>query len=330
MFIRIDYPKAGHYWVLNSAGNRIEGNDLDSETHYAKAISRSTCGENRWVQVENVLEFWIESGCELYLEPRDSIQGIVRLDWTMEEFFADGGGTSKFIDRFAASLGIHISRFKVAGVRSGSVILDYMILPVAETFTFLPNQGITSTSSTDIKDIMASLQTKKTQSGFNFGAPILQMDEWMTFASEDKTESPTSPKTVVTGQAPAKTYYWLIGVFGAICICCCGCYCLFIVGCSVCLCLKPGSARVKQEIEPHTFVKQTFGKTIPSPNPNPKQLDPIDFIPHDLSKMDGKSPLQSEASLIKEEVKEHVEEEKALGRSFISRLTQNDEVDLTF
>jgi len=52
----------------------------------------------------------------------------VRMEWTMEEFF-DNGGTTAFIDRLCASLGIHASTVKVVGVSAGSVLVNYEITP---------------------------------------------------------------------------------------------------------------------------------------------------------------------------------------------------------
>lgn len=48
------------------------------------------------------------------------------MEWTMEEFFNDGG-TTKFIDRLAGSLGIHASTIKVVSVYEGSLVLNYEI-----------------------------------------------------------------------------------------------------------------------------------------------------------------------------------------------------------
>lgn len=52
----------------------------------------------------------------------------VRMEWTMNEFF-DNGGTTAFIDRLCASLGIHASTVKVVGVSQGSVVVNYEITP---------------------------------------------------------------------------------------------------------------------------------------------------------------------------------------------------------
>lgn len=51
---------------------------------------------------------------------------MVRMEWTFAEFFADGG-TTKFVDRLAASLGIHGSEIKIVSVYEGSLIVQYWI-----------------------------------------------------------------------------------------------------------------------------------------------------------------------------------------------------------
>lgn len=52
---------------------------------------------------------------------------MVRMEWTMNEFFSNGG-TTKFVDRVAGSLGIHASTIKVVSVYEGSVVLNYDIV----------------------------------------------------------------------------------------------------------------------------------------------------------------------------------------------------------
>mmetsp|Transcript_470 Transcript_470/g.747 ORF Transcript_470/g.747 Transcript_470/m.747 type:complete len:92 (-) Transcript_470:201-476(-) len=58
------------------------------------------------------------------------------MDWSMSEFFADGG-TTRFVDRLAASLGVPSYRIKVVSVYEGSVVVDFAIEsePVATTST---------------------------------------------------------------------------------------------------------------------------------------------------------------------------------------------------
>lgn len=51
---------------------------------------------------------------------------MVRMEWTIDEFF-NNGGTTKFVDRVAGSLGIHSSTIKIVSVYEGSVVLNYDI-----------------------------------------------------------------------------------------------------------------------------------------------------------------------------------------------------------
>ena len=52
----------------------------------------------------------------------------MRLSWTLEEFYADGG-TTTFTDRVAATLGVPAWRIKTVAVYEGSVIIDFFLLP---------------------------------------------------------------------------------------------------------------------------------------------------------------------------------------------------------
>lgn len=80
-----------------------------------QADRKGNCGENRYIPASNVLEFYLKRNCTVTVESIDSIQIAVRMDWTMDEFFADGG-TTKFSDRLAASLGIKSANIKIVSV----------------------------------------------------------------------------------------------------------------------------------------------------------------------------------------------------------------------
>lgn len=51
------------------------------------------------------LEFYMNQGCQFTIKSVDAIQGFVRIDWTMAEFFAETG-VSRFINRLASVLNI--------------------------------------------------------------------------------------------------------------------------------------------------------------------------------------------------------------------------------
>lgn len=78
-------------------------------------IQKRYCGEYRYLGVDNILQFYITPNCTLRVQPRNAISTKIRLEWTMQEFYADGG-TTNFVDRLTGSLGIHASSVKVVAV----------------------------------------------------------------------------------------------------------------------------------------------------------------------------------------------------------------------
>ena len=124
--INIPYPNAGSYAVM---ANGVE----KPYTPWDKALGRHSaltktqgCGENRYVGVENFLEFFLTPGCDIKIVPKDSIMCSVRLDWTLEQFYA-AGGVDTFADRMAAVLGVHASQIKTVAVYKGSVIIQFFV-----------------------------------------------------------------------------------------------------------------------------------------------------------------------------------------------------------
>lgn len=124
--IRIAYPGAESRGIyLND--EEIPYNQWDDSIAGYGPITQSFCGENRFIGVQNILEFYITDGCILEIKPRNAIQTKVRMEWTMDEFFS-GGGTTQFVDRVTASLGIHASEVKIVSVYEGSLVVNYEVL----------------------------------------------------------------------------------------------------------------------------------------------------------------------------------------------------------
>jgi hypothetical protein len=143
--LRIAYPSAGSYSVTDKNDKLIEMNQWDDKIKNYGPIKQETCGENRYIGVRNILEFYITGGCVLKIIPRDAIQTLVRMEWTLDDFYAKGGTTS-FVDRVAGSLGIHASTIKVVSVYQGSLVLNYEI----------------SVPDDDSGDALAAIKTKQT------------------------------------------------------------------------------------------------------------------------------------------------------------------------
>ena len=122
--VDVHFPSAQARSVLVN-GEEVPYNQWEASSEVVgqgnyKAVKGDFCGENRYVAVDNIFEFYISGECEIEIRPRDAIMTKVRMEWTMDQFF-ESGGTTAFVDRLCASLGIHASTVKVVGVSSGSV-----------------------------------------------------------------------------------------------------------------------------------------------------------------------------------------------------------------
>lgn len=130
VILTIRYPKPGTYILKDMTGKEIKANGWDTTINgpgLIKGANGGKCGENRYVGIDNSLQFYLNADCKVSIEPIDSIQTSVRLSWTLKEFFNDGG-TTKFMDRIASSLGIKPANIKIVSVYQGSVIVDFQII----------------------------------------------------------------------------------------------------------------------------------------------------------------------------------------------------------
>jgi len=72
MTVRIAYPDAVSYSVqLN--GVTVEMNDWNDLLKNYGPITQTKCGENRYIGVKNILEFYITGQCKLMIVPRNAI-----------------------------------------------------------------------------------------------------------------------------------------------------------------------------------------------------------------------------------------------------------------
>lgn len=143
--IKIPYNSAGAYTVFAN-GVEMPYTEWDSSSNKPGSLTETAgCGENRYVGVENFLEFYLTPGCNIVIEPQDAIYVNVRLDWTLEEFYGAGGVTA-FQDRMAAVLGVHASQIKVVAVYYGNnsangrrlsgsqgLIIDFEVISLPES-----------------------------------------------------------------------------------------------------------------------------------------------------------------------------------------------------
>jgi len=149
------------------------------------------CGENRFIGVKNILEFYLTADCELQIQPRDAIQTLVRMEWSVNDFFSKGG-TTNFIDRLTASLGIHASTVKIVSVYEGSLVLNYDLAPSKD-------------EPLDLKAIEKK-QTEKFATGkVDLGAPILDVAAGKEKVVNDGIVSAKGFKPVVITKTPTNS-----------------------------------------------------------------------------------------------------------------------------
>jgi hypothetical protein len=79
--------------------------------------------------------------CSIWIEGVDVIQTNVRLNWTLNGF-KENGGTNKFKENLAESLGIKQTFIQILSVREGSVIVDFQIVQAEEDPSFLKSGGL--------------------------------------------------------------------------------------------------------------------------------------------------------------------------------------------
>ena len=181
--IRIAYPSAEAREIMTD-GETVEMNKWNEADSQYGEIKQSFCGENRYLGVENILEFYITANCTILVRPRGVVQSLVRMEWTMDEFFADGG-TTTFVDRLTASLGIHASQVKIVSVYEGSLVVNYEIEP---------EEGQTL-------EILEQQQSEAYSSGaVNLGAPVLEFTAVVATSDDTSSGSTYEPVTLVNGE----------------------------------------------------------------------------------------------------------------------------------
>lgn len=200
ILVRIAYPDSRSYTIKQEtfangvwSETSIFENDIEQTTNEPAVVSQTKCGEYRYLAVRNILEFYLTPGCRLKLLPKDAIKVKVRMEWSLTEFFSNGG-TTAFADRIAGSLGIHASEIKVVSVYEGSLVVDYNIYP-SET-----------ASEEEAATQLAAVEAKQTQllstGSMDLGAPVLDVQSGnVAIVSDGVLVAPGYTRTVITKTA---------------------------------------------------------------------------------------------------------------------------------
>lgn len=179
--------------MYDSNGNKIAQTEWDEDLGGPAYLTKEAgeliegypnCGEWRYKGVDNDMDFYITPGCNLEIRKRDAVLSNVRMEWTLDEFYADGGTTS-FADRVAAALGVHRSQVKVVAVYYGSVNVEYLITALpdeeyyeeAELTAGLTDEEIEELNIYELVYVMeAELSELLTNNAVDFGATVISAD----------------------------------------------------------------------------------------------------------------------------------------------------------
>jgi len=113
------------------------------------------------------------------------------MEWSLDSFFKEGG-TTKFVDRLAGSLGIHASTIKIVSVYEGSVVLNYAITTVNDDKAAL--------------EAINQKQTEKFATGkMDLGAPILDVASVTTSTTVESV--PARAKPIISGGVVSASGY---------------------------------------------------------------------------------------------------------------------------
>jgi len=110
------------------------------------------------------------------------------MEWTFKAFYADGGTTS-FVDRLTASLGIHASTIKVVSVYEGSLVVNYELAP-------------TKDEDVSLEDLKKKQTEKFAKGGVDIGAPILDVAAGVEKVVSDGVVTANGFKPVVITKTP--------------------------------------------------------------------------------------------------------------------------------
>ena len=200
--IKIPYPVAGSVTVYANGKKKAYTPWDETLNRHGPLKMTKGCGENRFVGIENFLEFHITPGCEIRIEPKDAIMTKVRMNWSLADFYADGG-TTRFVDRLAASLGISANRIKTVAIYEGSVIVDFIIEA--------DDDETAEEAASSLAKLESSLVASVTSGDLDIGAPIMGLEgSDGTLLAGDPIPAPTTitndDGTVTTIVAAAEVF----------------------------------------------------------------------------------------------------------------------------
>lgn len=129
ILVSIKYNSDSVYQIYDANDAVVAATDWDPNANEWTKPTGAYCGEHRYSGVDNVLQFYIsaDDDCIVKVVPRDAIMMKVRLEFTLAQFFSQGGVVS-FTHALAGVLNIHPADIKIVEVYEGSTIVKFKVM----------------------------------------------------------------------------------------------------------------------------------------------------------------------------------------------------------
>ena len=191
-----------------------DNNYKEGELGFSQNFIGTECGDNMWNVDEHSLQVYFDAdagsdgqGCVLVLESGSAVKLSVRLDVTLEDYLGQDG-LSLFVDRIAETLGIHVSRIRIVGVRLGSVRVDCFIEQSDDAALSEEEK------SEELEEVLGNLEKALAEGALDFGYPVLDYEmEYVDIhhvKEEETAESMTTEIELLTFDEEESDYLFLI------------------------------------------------------------------------------------------------------------------------
>ena len=145
LIVSIKYERPNTVEVWNMVSQQlIKSNRVDQNIDLTQ--KNMSCGANIYDSNNRTITFVItnEENCILKVRTINSVKVSLHMDTTVEDFYKNNG-ESDFIGKISSFLGLDISRVRIVQIRSGSVIVDFMVVE---------NKTLTNSTSATASDIV--------------------------------------------------------------------------------------------------------------------------------------------------------------------------------
>ena len=263
---------------------RVNEEKIPPIVNYVDTFHGTNCGDNEWDPSTHTMNLYLTPECWPDIHTIDSIQFTIRLSMTVDEFL-NSNGSAQMIDKLAAALGIHTSRIRVVGIRSGSTVCYGA---VDEDDELVDEEGNASTESqADLTSIYQTMGEMLANNEIEFFEGVVVEDFDVSIQIEEEVQAEENELEIeffegedieaTETSEQSLTNYLFAGV-GAVCFIC------IIVVAAVCI-VKKRNKRIKvlTKSPESNYQVADFGQA--AENQNVKAFKVVDVKALNLPKM---------------------------------------------